>query len=609
MRGIAKWIWILIFVVFVGTFLLGDVSGLLGRSPVNASTVVAKVNGDEVGYLAWQNLSAQLASEQERRAGRSLNLDERQQIEEQAFNQLVADLLLQQEYEKRGIRVTDDEIKEAFLTSPPPEILNNPGFMTEGRFDPAKYQRYITSGVAKSQGVVAQLEGYYRAELPKQKLFSQLVSEAYVSDERLFALYRDEHDSAKVQYVALRPTPAQIAAAQVSDAEAKAFYEKYADRWDRPGRAVISVVSIPRVPTAADTQTVLTRIRALREEVTSGRSTFEDVARRESEDTVSGPQGGDLGRGVKGRFVPDFETPAFTLRAGQVSEPVRTQFGYHLIKATERKGDTLALRHILLNIRQNDSSAAATDRRADELSTLAASATEPAKFDSAAQKLGLLVTQIPVQQGQSAAYLGRQVGGLSGAAFSGLSIGETSELLDDDDGYYLVRLDSIRLGGKQSFESVKGEILEVLKARKAVEGLVAQGEALRASAATGGLASAATAAGLKAETAGPFNRVAFVPGLGYFNEAVGAAFSIPVGQVGMVKTEDAVIVMAVESRTEASRATFETQKATQRNRMIQAYRQQKVQGFIDNLRRQSKIVDRRNEINAQIRRQTVAADQ
>lgn len=607
MRGIAKYIWFFLFIAFVGGFLLGDVSGLLGRGPVTSTTIVAKVNGDEIPYLTWQNLSLQLSSEQERRTGRSMNLDERQQIEEQAFNQLVSELLLQQEYEKRGIRVTDAEIREAALTSPPPEVYQNPSFQTDGRFDQAKYQRFLTSPMARQQGVALQLEGYYRAEIPKQKLFSQLVSEAWVSDERLFRMFRDERDSASVQFVALRPTPAQIEAAQVSDADAKKFYDSYADRWERPGRAVVSVVGLDRTPSAVDTAATAARLRELREEIASGRSTFEDVAKRESDDTVSGPQGGDLGRGAKGRFVPEFENAAFALRAGQLSEPVKTQFGWHLIQATERKGDTLALRHILLDVEQNDSSATLTDRKADQLSSIAAGATEPEKLDSAASTLGLLVTQIPVQEGQAAFYMGRQVGGIAGWAFSGMAVGETSDLIDDDNGYYLVRLDSLTQGGKQPFAVVREEIVQLLKQRKAVEGLVAQGEALLADARTAGIDAAATKAGLKSESAGPFTRLGFVPGLGYYNEAVGASFAIPVGGVGMAKTDEAVLVMQVTARVEASRTAFEEQKLAQRERTVNAFREQKVRLFLDNLRREATITDRRKEINAALRRQTLDA--
>lgn len=607
MRGLAKYIWFLIFIAFVGGFLLGDVSGLLGRSPVTPTTVVAKVNGDEVPYLVWQNLSAQLASEQERRSGRSLNLDERQQIEEQAFSQLVEDLLLNQEYEKRGIRVTDAEIREAVLTSPPPDVYQNPSFQTDGRFDPAKYQRFITSPIARQQGIGVQLENYYRTNLPKQKLFSQLISEAWVSDERLFRMFRDERDSAKVEYIAFRPTPQQIAAAEVTDTEARRFYQSYEDRWKRPGRAVISVIAISRIPSAADTAALVARLRTLREEITSGRTRFEDVAKRESEDTVSGPQGGDLGRGPKGRFVPEFETAAFALRPGQISEPVKTSFGYHLIEATERKGDTLALRHILLNIRQADSTATLTDRRADDMSGRAAGATEPAKFDSAAKALDLLVTQIPVQEGQAAQYAGRQVGGLAGWAFSGMAVGETSDLIDDDQGYYLVRLDSLHLGGKQPFANVRDEIMGVLKGRKAVDGLMAQAQTVLADARSTSFAAAAAKAGLNPEPAGPFTRTSFVPGLGYFNEAVGAAFAIPVGSVGLAKTDEAIVVMQVVARVEATREAFDAQKGAQRERTVQAFREQKVRMFLENLRREATIVDKRKEINASLRRQTLAA--
>ncbi|MEX2181768.1 MAG: SurA N-terminal domain-containing protein [Gemmatimonadaceae bacterium] len=604
MRVVAKYVWIFLFIAFVGSFLFADMSGLIGQAPVTTSTVVAKVNGDEIPYLAWENLTRSLAQQQEQQTGRSLNLDERLQLEQQAFDQLVTDLLLQQEYERRGIIVTNDEIVAAARYSPPPQFQQAAEFQTEGRFDQAKYERYLASPLARQQGLLAQLESYYRAELPRSKLFSQLIADTWLSDEQLFQVFRDERDSARVSYVALRPTPAQVAAVTVSEAEVKRYYDRYKGRWERSGRAVVSFVSISRIPVAADTAAVVARLRELRAEIVGGAS-FADVARRESEDSVSAREGGDLGRGTRGRFVPAFENAAFALRVGQVSEPVETQFGWHLIQATDRKGDTLAVRHILLRVRQGDSTATLSDRAADRLAGIAAGASDPRKFDEAAEALGLLVTQIPVTEGQTATYQGLPVGGVSGWAFSGVQPGETSDLFDDEQAYYLVRLDSLTRGGEQPLALVRDDIAQALRERKAVDVLVPQGEALLADARNSTLEAMAAKAGLTVDTTRTFTRLSFVEGLGYSNEAVGAAFGLDVGTTAMVRTIDAVFLMRVNHRVGASREAFEAQKATQRQQLGNAAREQRIRTFLDNLRREATIVDRRRDINAALRRQVV----
>jgi peptidyl-prolyl cis-trans isomerase D len=605
MRGIAKYIWVFLFITFVGGFLFADMSGLIGQAAVTTTTVVAEVNGEEIPYLALENLTRTLATQQEQQLGRSINLDERAQIETQAFEQLVTDVLLRQEYERRGIHVTDAEIVEASRFSPPPQFYSAPELQTEGRFDPDKYRRYLASPVARQQGLLRQLEEYYRTEIPRAKLFSQLASEAWLSDDQLWSVYKDERDSARVSYIALRPTAAQIAAVTVTDAEARAYYERYRGRWERPGKAVVSMVSISRIPVAADSAATLARIRELRAEIVSGRSTFQDVAARESDDSVSAASGGDLGRGVRGRFVSSFETPAYALRAGQISEPVKSEFGWHLIQATERKGDTLALRHILLRIEQGDSTALISDRAADRLANLAGSATEPAKFDDAASTLGLLVLQVPLTEGQPAMYAGRAVGSVSGWAFGGARVGETSELFDDQAGYYLARLDSLTVGGDQEFDVVREEIIQALRERKSVDGLVAQGEALLADALATSLEAAARKAGIPADTTRGFTRLSFVQGLGFSNEAVGAAFGVPIGQSALVRTIDAVFVLRPDWRKDATRESWEEQKLAQRQTMVSAAREQRVRRFLEDLRREAKVEDRRRIINAQLRRQVV----
>lgn len=605
MRGVAKYIWIFLFVAFVGGFLLADMSGLIGMTGVNTSTIVAKVNGEEIPYLAWEGLTRQLTQQQEQQSGRSITADERLQLEQQAFDQLVTDVLLQQEYERRGIRVTDEEVINAARFSPPPQFYQSPELQTDGRFDPAKYQRFLNSPVARQQGILQQLESYYRTEIPRTKLFSQLATETWINDASLWQSFKDERDSAQVKVVVFRPTPAQIAAATVTDAEARRYYDRYKGRWERPGRAVVSLVSINRIPSSADTARVVARLRELRQEISSGRATFAEVASRESQDSVSAAQGGDLGRGVRGRFVAPFETAAYALRAGQISEPVRTDFGWHLIQVTERKADTVAMRHILLRVEQGDSAATATDRAADRLAGLAAGASEPAKFDEAVQELGLLVTQVPVSEGQPAAYAGRGVRGVSGWAFSGVTVGETSDLIDDENGYYLARLDSLQVGGEQPFAVVKEDIIRALQERAAAAALLPQAEAFLADAKSNTLEAAAAKSGLTVDVTNTFTRMSFVEGLGFSNEAVGAAFGAPLGQPILVQVLDAVYVMRVDRRVEASRADFEAQKESLRRQRMNDAREERIRIWLDDLRREAKVDDRRREVNASLRRMVV----
>ena len=607
MRSIAKYIWIFLFIAFVGGFLLGDVSGLIGRAPVTASSVVATVNGEEIPYLTWQNLVNSLAQQEQQQSQRGITLDDQRRLEEQAFEQLVGDVLLSQEYARRGIRVSDAEIREAALLSPPPQVYQNPDFQTDGRFDPAKYQRFISSPVAKQQGLLVQLENYYRAELPKSKLYAQLIADAWVSDAQLWRAYQDQKDSVTIQYVALRPAPAEVAATVVPEKEIRAYYDRYETRWTRRGRAVVSFVALSRTPTAADTAATQARAAALRAEILAG-ADFGDVAKRESTDESSAVNGGELPRGGRGRFVPEFEAAAYALRPGQISEPVRTAFGWHLIKLNARAGDTLSLQHILLKVTQGDSNATATDRMADRLASLAGGSTDRSALDSAAAELKLLVTQIEVQDGQAANHLGQPIPGVSGWAFSGVAVGETSDLLDDENGYYLARLDSLTEGGPQSFDDVKNEIKTVLQGRAAAAALRPKAEALLADAKSTALAAAAAKAGLVIETAGPFVRQGFVAGLGFANPAIGAAFAAPIGRPTLAMSDEGAFLIVPTARTAASREAFESEKAALREQALQGIRQRRVQDFFEQLRRSADIEDRRREINAGLRRQAAAAN-
>ena len=155
MRGLAKYVWVLVALFFVGGFLLYETSGLMGRTPVTATTAVAVVNGTDIPYQAYiARVQQEIQSQQQQAGGRSLSQDDNRRIENAVFDQMVTEVLLADQYRRRGIVVTDDEVREFARYAPPSWITSAPELQTDGRFDPDKYQRLLASAQARQSGLL-----------------------------------------------------------------------------------------------------------------------------------------------------------------------------------------------------------------------------------------------------------------------------------------------------------------------------------------------------------------------------------------------------------------------------------------------------------------------
>jgi len=604
MRASAKYIWIIIVVLFIGGFLLMQTSGLLGRAPVTNTTAVASVNGEDILATTWYQATQNLEQDETQRSTQPISLDQRQRLMDQAFDQLVSDALLRQEYRRRRITVSDDEILQAARYSPPPQLMQAPDLQTEGQFDPAKYQRFLTSPLAKQGGLLFQLEQYYRSEIPKEKLFDQVASDVYISGEQMWRRFQDTHDTAQISFVAFEPERIPDSAVRVSDDEARAYYDTHKKLFERSGTAKVSVIIVPRAVTATDSAAVRTHALALRAKILGGEK-FEDIARAESADSVSAANGGSLGKGAKGRFVAPFETAAYALKTGEISQPVLTAFGYHLIKVDARKGDTMTVSHILLKIQQSDSAAAKTDRRADSLARMAASTDQPAKFDEAARSLQIPVIRSSVVEGNTLTVNGQYIPSVGPWAFQGAKPGETSELFDAGDGYYLARLDSLTPGGTLSLDLAKQDIRAYLLKKKKIDALLPQARNFAKVAAASSLEQAAKLMNMQVVSTKPFTRVTGVPELAQAPEAVGAAYALALHTVSEpVRSTGGVVVERVDNRIPASRAAFDSQKEALRAQALQQLRQQRVREFLANLRAVAKVDDKRKQVEASARRTT-----
>ena len=133
------------------------------------------------------------------------------------------------------------------------------------------------------------------------------------------------------------------------------------------------------------------------------------------------------------------------------------------------------------------------------------------------------------------------------------------------------------------------------------------GRAITQSAASAGFEGAAQSRALTISKSAAFARTMQTDGLGGFNEAVGAAFSLPIGAVSQpIKTSDGVFVIRVDRRVPADSAEFVKQREQQRAQVLRGMREQMVRDYLEGLRKSASIVDNRKKLNSAARRQSAA---
>ncbi len=560
---------------------------------ISTGTSVGKVNGRPIDARVYQREVQQVTEARQRQAAQSLGLDDFESIRNDVWDQFVTNELLESEYQRRGISVTDDEIIDAIRNSPLPDFFRLPEFQTDGKFDLGKYQKWLGSSVA--QQFLPSMEAQYRAELERAKLFRTVTADVFLSDAALWERYRDEHEAVKVDLAAIVPaTAVPDSAVHVSQAELEAWYGAHKAELDRPKTIYTSFIAISRLADASDTVTAQARAEAVRKDLVGG-APFAEVAKRESADTVSGNKGGDLGEWTKGAFDPTFDSVAFSIKPNEISEPVLTQFGYHLIQVTSRTGNKAKGRHILIPIVVAGQHRDRLDAQADSLDKLAAEHADPAALDTAARALHLQVGHAkPLTAGGK-----MQIGLLTlpdaGVWAARAKVGQISPIIETPFALYVFRADSIHAPGIPTLADAKDTVTRIVldakkkgAARKLAEDLVKRLDA----GAT--LAQAADALKLPHEVYGPFTRLASP-----LSDALvtGVAFGLAPGKhSGVIDSKDGLYVLQALEHTPADSVAFAKELDQLRGRALQEARQERVQIYLAGLKSTAKIVDNRSKM-------------
>jgi peptidyl-prolyl cis-trans isomerase D len=499
------WIaWVIVILISIPFALWGIQSYL----EVGGDVVVAKVNGVEIREQDFQRRVQQARIQLRERMGASYDatqVDDRR-LRNEVLDDMIREALLMDVSERLGFRVSDQELRA--------QIQSEPAFQREGHFDKTVYEQTLSlQGLSPAMFEAQVRQRLVGTQMVRGVLGSEFVTTAEQADfERLSRQKReiswlripaaqfinDEpigQDEVQAYYTANAArfqTPEQVrleyllldvnklaSGTTVTDDELHRLYESDQALFGEPERRKVRHILLP-VPAGADdakAQAVLEEIEAVRGRILGGGS-FEEVAKAVSKDPGSSSKGGSLGEIEKGMMDPAFDQAAFALAAGELSEPVRSRFGYHLIEVDEIIPARMkSFDEVKESLRDELAHQKAESLFYDLGERLANVVYEnPDSLKPAAEELGLTI--------QQSDWIGRTGGeGLLGnpkvtaAAFSEevLNEGRNSELIEPEKDVLqalVVRVTDHREASTRPLDEVRDEIVTALgqeRARKAAE--------------------------------------------------------------------------------------------------------------------------------------------
>ncbi len=577
-----------------------------GGPTLFSSTAAGSINGRSIDARSYEAAVQRTIDAQQQRSPGRLGLEEVQPIRNQVWDQLVSDAVLESQYGKYGITVSDDEVVSAMRNEPLPEIARSPEFQTDSQFDLAKYQRWLASPVAAP--FVDVLAAQYRDEIRRSKLLSAVTADVYLSDAALWQAYRDQNEQVTISLTPILPRNAvPDSAVTVTPAEVAEYYRQHKDEFKRSNTAFLSYMQVPRLPDASDSAAALARVRQVRAEIVGG-APFAEVAQRESHDSVSGSKGGDLGEWTRGAMDAAFDKAAFSIPLNTLSEPVLSAFGYHLLEVSSRKGDKVKGRHILIPVEIVGDHRDKLDAVADSLDRVADHTSAAQEFDRVAKSLGVTVQSAGAVQEGARVMAGNLAIPDAGVWAFESKKGDVGPVIETDYAYFLFRLDSTAAAGTPPLEDIRGAVelavrdeKKLVKARDIAKAFVARIDAGEK------MADAAKAMNFPNREFGPFPRVN--PPL-QNAEVVGAAFALKPGEhTGAIETKDGIYVLQGVARTPADSAAFVAKLEEYRRDAIRAARQNRVRNYLLALREAAKIKDNRQKLYEQSRNQPALPQQ
>ena len=562
MREYARSLKVVLLVVVVVFILTSGVLFYFGTGPFDgvSSTAVAVVNGEEIPQERFRRAQANLVATYERMSRQRLTpeIAERLGLSQQIVNELVTEAVVIQGAAQEGVRVSDDELRNT--------IQQIREFHENGRFSRDEYLKVLRQ-LRLDPG---QFETEIRRQLVRRKMETLIKQGVKVSDAELQQAYTERHERVraawafadvkpvmasvpvadddlepyvkahtpqfsqperrKLQFVLVSPRKGTVA---VSAAEVEAYYKEHAAEFEEPKRMRLAhvLVRVPPVGGSDAENAAKAKVEGVIKRARGGED-FAKLAREVSEDKASAVQGGDLGFVGPGELVAPFEQAAFALKKGEVSEPVRTPFGYHAIRVLDvKEGGQAPLKEVAPRIKDTltaRKSEQAAQTRAEEARAALLSAQD---FPAEAKRLGLEPQEVTFARGGALGEAGRDPQ-LDETLF-GLAVGGVSTPIKTAAGLAIVKVVQHVPAGVPPVAEIRDRVVEAIKRERAEQQVTDRAKALVAALGKGGdFAAAAKADGFSTGSIPLFSRAEPPKERGSLPGGVlVAALQTPAGQV------------------------------------------------------------------------------
>ena len=600
--------WVLIFVVAVFVlfaFAEWGGGGMLGGMGAASAGFAARVNGDPITVPDYQRSLGRTIQQYEQIYGQRLTPEMQAQLDlpRQVLDSLVEQQLMIQEARRLGLEPGAEELRQRILEIP---VLNPNGkFVGE-----ELYGRYVMAQLGYPS--TAAFERDMGRDLMLAKLNSALMSSIAIPGDRVEREYRRRNESTRVRFI-MAPAASYATDIKVSAEEIDAFYRANASRYSHPEQRRIEylladesrigaqinvtdaelrqyydanrqsystddqvsvshiLLEVPAGATPAEAAAVEQRARDLVTQLRAG-ADFGALAREHSADPGSAANDGSLGFFGRGQMVGEFEEASFSQPIGQVGDPVRTQFGFHIIRVDDkREGGVQPFDQVSAAIRQQLLTERAETQARDRLAQIRARLESQGAVTGEALRAAadnFVTHNVAPFFARGAAIEGLGPAPQLGTWAFGAENGALSPIIDTQQGPVVAWLRESRPAGVAPLTEIRARVENDARMDKAARQAAQAIE--RAQAAGSGFDAVASQLQLTPQDAS-LRIDSRLPGIGGdHSEIVKSAFEAEAGQLrGPFITPDGAVLIEVLEQQRVSPEQFAEQRATLEESMRQ----------------------------------------